>query len=75
MALTLERALVEDILAVLPFGNPFLSGAEVTKRVAPQREQEVRAALYALAKRGVLTLNRGGGRWPWLYGRHALRRV
>jgi len=64
--MTLERAFEEDILAVLPVGAPFLSGSEVAKRVAPRREREVRAALYALAKRGVLTLNRGGGGWPWL---------
>ncbi len=72
--MTHERALEEDICAVLPRGGPFLSGCEVAKCVAPQREREVRTILYALAKRGVLELNRGGGGWPWEYGRRALVR-
>jgi hypothetical protein len=73
--MTFERALVQDILRVLAFGTPFLSGPEVAKRVAPQRERQVRTALDALAKQGVLTLNRGGGGWKWFYGSPALRRI
>jgi hypothetical protein len=72
--MTHEGALEEDIFAALPRGGPFLSGYEVAKRVAPQREREVRTLLYTLARRRVLDLNRGGGGWPWLYGRSALVR-
>jgi hypothetical protein len=72
--MTFERALEEDIFSVLPYGGRFLSGTEITKRVAPQREREVRATLYALAKRGGLSLNRGGGGWRWLYGRLGVER-
>ena len=72
--MTFERALEEDILSILPYGGKLMSGTEIANRVAPQREREVRAMLYALAKRRVLTLLRGGGGWPWLYGRPAVER-
>ena len=71
----LDEALERDILAVLPFGGKFLSIDDVTKRVAPQREPEVRKLLYALYKRRVLDLIRGGVGKPNLYGRRALRRI
>jgi hypothetical protein len=58
-------------LAVLPFGGKFLSIEDVTKRVAPRREPEVRKLLYALYKRRVLDLIHGGGGKPYLYGRRA----
>jgi hypothetical protein len=69
-----NEALREDILTVLPFDGDFLSVTEVTKRVAPLREPEVRATLKALVKQRVLDLNRGGGGWPYLYGRRAFTR-
>jgi hypothetical protein len=72
--MTHDQALVQDVRAVLPRGGQFLSGQEVAKLVAPLREREVRTLLYALAKRGELELNRGGGGWPWVYGRSALER-
>lgn len=72
--MTFEHTLKKDIFSILPYGGKFLSGAEIAKRVAPQRERGVRAILYALAKRGILTLNRGGGGWPWLYGRVGVER-
>jgi hypothetical protein len=73
--MTLGEAMERDILAVLPFGGKFLSIEDVTKSVVPRREPEVRKLLYALYKRRVLDLNRGGGGWPYLYGRRALRRI
>ena len=72
--MTLDEAMERDILAVLPFGGKFLSIKDVTNRIAPRREPEVRKLLYALHKRRVLDLNRGGGGWPYLYGRRALLR-
>jgi hypothetical protein len=43
--MTLDESLERDILAVLPFGGKFLSIEDVTKRVAPRKEPEVRKAL------------------------------
>jgi hypothetical protein len=66
--------LEQDILDVLPLGGGYLSVYAVTRRVAPLREREVKGALNALVKRGVLSLNRGGGGWVARYGRDALIR-
>jgi hypothetical protein len=46
--MTLNEAMETDILVVLPFGGKFLSIEDVSKRVAPRREPEVRKLLYAL---------------------------
>lgn len=73
--MTHEQAIQADIFAVLPFDGPFLSVADITRRVAPQRPREVRAALNALAKQGYLELNRGSWSWPNLYGRRLSRRI
>ena len=72
--MTLEDALDEDILAVLPPSAPFLSVAEIAKKVAPLREREVRARLNFLAKKGVLNSIHGGGGRLSIYGRRPLDR-
>jgi hypothetical protein len=70
----LDEALTEDIKAVLRSGGRALSVTDVAWQVAPLRVPEVRAALNALFKEGVLDLNRGGGGWPALYGRRPIAR-
>jgi len=72
--MSLDEALEQDILAMLPFGGRFLSVKDVTKSVAPLREAMVRKTLNSLVKRRVLDLNRGAWSWPSLYGRRAIMR-
>lgn len=76
--MTLEDALDYDILAALPsrelFWRTFLTKDEIVKKVAPLREREVEARLRLLVKKGVVELVRGGGGWPWRYGRARLNR-
>jgi Mn-dependent DtxR family transcriptional regulator len=73
--MTQEQAMQADIFAVLPFDGPFLSVADITQRVAPQRPREVRAALNSLAKQGYLERNQGSWTWLTLYGRRISRRI
>lgn len=70
----LSRALADDILSVLPLGGPYRPARDITKLVAPLREDEVRATIRDLVKRGHLDVNRGGGGWPAYYGRRPFPR-
>jgi hypothetical protein len=70
----LARALADDILAVLPFGGPYLSVYDIINRVSPPREKEVRAVIRELVKKGHLDMSRGGNGRPAYYGRKPLTR-
>jgi hypothetical protein len=74
----LERALADDILAVLPqrsSARPFVSVYSIIDSVAPLRDKEVRAAIRGLVKRGFLDVNPGGHYWPAYYARKPIRRI
>ena len=70
----LQDALAQDALPLLLHGGRFLSADDIASRIAPRRRREVGLALNELAERGIVDTNRGGGRWPTVYGRKAITR-
>jgi hypothetical protein len=67
----LSHALADDILSVLPLDGCYRTAYDITMRVAPLRENEVRKTIKDLVKRRALIMNRGGNYWPAYYGRPA----